>query len=424
MRKIEWKVKLMGFQKEGVEFGKKHRYVIIGDEMGLGKTPQGMTIGITTGSNTLIVCPAYLKYNWYEDINKFVGNFDAQVIENKNTDVDYLNDILITNYEQLMNFPELFSWADTIVVDEAHYLKNLEAQRTHNFHKLIKSTPPDRLVLMTGTPIKNKVGEFYSLLCLCGYSPRANNGLRVQDYYKTQTAFNEEFSNKRIMKFGGRKIVEFEGVRNVPLLKTFLKDKMIRRMSKDVLDLPKMINKQVVVSFKKDASLQYEWDNKGKITDNDISGKTKSAINKIPFTLKYINDLLDSGVESLVVFSHHIKPIRDICDKLKVKADFIDGSVPPKKRQEKVEGFQSGRIKVLCCTIGAASTGITLHQSNHIVFNDISWVPTDNDQAMKRINRIGQDRTCFYHFIYGSLTDQHIAQLVLKKSKVIKEVLG
>lgn len=93
------------------------------------------------------------------------------------------------------------------------------------------------------------------------------------------------------------------------------------------------------------------------------------------------------------------------------------------KRNELVTKFQNGQLDVLVCTVGAASTGLTLTRSNLVVFNDIPWVPADLVQARKRIHRISQERQSRCVYIVGSKVDDNIIKTIRSKEKVISAVV-
>ena len=73
-------IELYPYQKNGIEYALEHKHVIIGDEMGLGKTVQALGVAAHTGKFTLIVCPAYLKQNWKNEINKFCPQLKYKII--------------------------------------------------------------------------------------------------------------------------------------------------------------------------------------------------------------------------------------------------------------------------------------------------------------------------------------------------------
>jgi len=399
--------------------------------MGLGKTLQAIAVSSEASRRTLVVCPSYLKLNWEAEFVKFCKGKTVVWIKDKKqinhptfSDVVATTDVLVINYEMLQACEYLFQWADTVVADEAHYLKNMEAKRTECFHFYIEKYRPKYLHLLTGTPIKNNVDEFYSLLVLCSYDPTASNGKNILKYYPNIWAFRNRFMKKRTLIIGGRRINQYYGHENVEELKSFLADKYIRRLTSQVLYLPDIVGKMVRIKDEKNKELDEMWETfEENKPGNFSSAKAASAAYKAPYTIKYVKDMLGQG-EPVVIFTDHIDSCNMIVEGLKkFGVGVIKGGVSIEKRQKVVEDFQSGKINVVVATIGAGSTGITLTRSKNVVFNDVSWVPGDNWQAMKRIHRIGQAFKCFVHYIIASSIDARIVSKVKTKKKTLEAVL-
>jgi SWI/SNF-related matrix-associated actin-dependent regulator 1 of chromatin subfamily A len=134
---------------------------------------------------------------------------------------------------------------------------------------------------------------------------------------------------------------------------------------------------------------------------------------------------LDKEVGPIVIFTDHLGPVEVIREELKdFKVAVIVGGVSVKKREKIKTDFQAGYYDVLIATIGAFSTGVTLTRSSNLVFNDISWVPSDLQQAKDRIHRLGQTATCFVHYIVGAVVDKKILRSIQAKLRTIKKVLG
>lgn len=417
-------VTLKNHQPGAIDFGLLHHYFLLADQMGLGKSLEALAICTQSRLRTMIVCPAYLKQNWANEVHKFT-NLKAQVVEKpKGFILRDSTDIVISSYSQLKHTRHLFNKVRMVIADEAHYLKGVDTERTKLFHEYIDGSKPERLALLTGTPIKNRIDEYYSLLVLCSYNPRGTSGKRIFDKFTNYYSFLNTFTTpKKINIGGGKKITKYEGANNIPLLKTFLKDKFIRRLSKDVLDLKKPMHKDVYISFKEDPILEAIWqdylDNPG--NPHVSSRKAKSALEKTSFTCKYVEDLLNE-TDSCVVFTDHVASAGAIHSHFGRKARIITGAVSPKNRGIIVDSFQRGDFSVLVATIGAASTGFTLTRANNLIFNDINYVGPNNEQAMARINRIGQEKVCVYHYILGSPTDKSIQKTIGKKGKDLARV--
>ena len=99
------KLKYLPFQKEGISFLEKRKgRAIIGDEPGLGKTIQvlGYIANNPDIKKVLVVCPATLKYNWYNETLKWLpANANTvDVLESKKVDLLYKETrVHIINYD-------------------------------------------------------------------------------------------------------------------------------------------------------------------------------------------------------------------------------------------------------------------------------------------------------------------------------------
>lgn len=414
------------YQKEGIEFAMKHRYTIIADEMGLGKSLQAIAVAVIAGGNAVVVCPSYLKGNWKHEFKKFSPYVRTKICSSRNNFEREGNQICFISYSQLSKASELFKGVTTVIIDEAHYLKSIDAQRTNHFHGLLEGSNSAYFVGLSGTPIKGRIPEYYSLLCLCSYNPLKTNGKNILTDYN-YWEFCNTFTNRTSFKIGNRKITKYTGSKNLVLLKTYVKDKFIRRLSKNVLDLPGKFYKEVMVDYEKaDKALKESWEHHsaGERKEHVSSAKRNSGLVKADFTIEYAKDLHEKTQEPILIFTDHPA----VCEKIEKrlskygKVEIITGSTSVEHRYGSVERFQEGKITFLVATIGAASTGFNLTRTNHIIFNDRSWSATDNEQAEKRIHRIGQVKDCIYHIILGSLVDLMIYKNLKEKQKLLKEV--
>lgn len=415
-------------QVDTFDFCMAHNYCIMGLEMGLGKSLVALMVAAKVGGRMLILCPAYLKNNWELEFRVHTDETDILVVKNKN-DIKFIDNykIVIINFEQIKHIDSAFKKFDVVSVDECQYLKSMAAQRTKAFHAYIKNSCPNRLMLLSGTPIKNGVQEWYSLLLLCSYTPVANNGVDLRDVFKTEWKFQTHFCLQNRMNIRGRVITKFYGMKNKESLRGLLKGKYIRRTADKVLDLPDMIRKDVLISFSDEEELGTAWRefNSGLKGAHVSTAKKASALGKAPFTSKYVVDLLENGSGPVVVFSEHPIAVMEIFEALKGKfrVKRIDGGINSDERGAIANAFQEGQLDVLVATIGSASTGLTLTESNNLVFNDISWVPANNAQAEKRIHRISQKKTAFIHYILGSIVDEMITKNLVKKQEVLKNAM-
>lgn len=395
---------LYPYQQEGVEFILSRKYTLIGYEMGLGKSFTALSAAVKSNSKTLIVCPAFLKNNWIDEIQKFFGDtFAAKVVP----------------YTQLKNLTE--TDYDFIIADEAHYLKNKETIRTQMFHDLVLKMKPSYVCMLTGTPISNRVPEFWSLLQILHYGGQYPE---FQPYHRLYYKFCNTFAHEHRMEIHRRLIIKYEGLKNKKKLIQLLKPVYLRKKSTDVLDLPDKVYKPIRVHKKN------QWDkrlegafSRFEVNPKDAAFMTVKAANalaKVEYSVKYAKEIIDTE-NKVVIFTDHVAAAEDIASHFGIKP--VTGKMSPDIRSQYVKIFNnSDNVNVLVATFGSLSVGINLTSSSYMVMNDFPWVPSIVEQAEKRIHRIGQDKTCFYYQIFTSDIDEKIFKMIKSKQNVINQV--
>lgn len=368
--------------------------------MGLGKSLIAIATALESGvDRVLIVCPAYLIPNWNAELDKV-------------TDVP--ERFTVISYASLKKIGSKFKEFSFTIWDEVHYLKNPEAQRTKLAHKLMKKHKPKFFLGLSGTPIKNKVPEFYLLLRMCYYG---NRYPRFEKFAKSRWVFFNTFSNK-IMKNGFH---SFEGIKNVAQLKELIKPVYVRKRTKDVIDLPEMVDIDVMFKDKGkiDEHLKEAWDiYSGKKADKTFaSGKAVSALAKTKYTINYVVENLEE-MGKVIIFTNHVQAAEEMGKVLNFPV--VTGKTPALARIGYVESLNQGDTIGLVATIGSLSVGFNITGVNHMVINDYPWVPADLEQAKKRIHRIGQTKTCFYHLIFATDFDRVIWRTLKKKMEILE----
>lgn len=166
-------VSLRGYQSFAARFALVQRKVIIGDEMGLGKTVEAIAVLAHLRSrgetHFLVVCPVAVVTNWAREVVS-KSKLRAHRVHGPERDRAahvWMRDggVAITTYETLAWWEKSLNECRDlacVVVDEAHYIKNPQAQRTIRTRRLINAS--ERAILLTGTPLENKVAEFRNLV--------------------------------------------------------------------------------------------------------------------------------------------------------------------------------------------------------------------------------------------------------------------
>lgn len=412
------KIKPYKHQEEFLTYMLKHEWIYCGDEMGLGKTIEAIMLILKTQyfANATIVVPAMLRDNWVDEIKKFTP-FSVS----KTSKRDSIN---VISYEAMTKNPELLHDREILVFDEAHYLKNPQSKRTKAAMKNIL-IDTKYVLLMSGTPVTNRVPDLWVPLKILSKKPG-----RLKPMEMNYHAFCRTFCHTMMMRVAGRTIMKHSGMKNKHLLKEYFEGRYLRRLAKNVLDLPKSTTRIVEAKLKAgeyDKELESAFDKavKGLKGIPGATAKKKSALAKVPFTTDFVKNTLENE-EACIVFSDHPEVLEKIKEKLdyKYRIGLISGQVNMNKRMPMVRAFQEGKLDLMLLSIPAASVGLTLTRSRICVFNDASWTPANNAQAEKRIDRIGQTRPVIHYYITGTKIDKEITTACIAKTKDAKEALG
>ena len=417
-------------QKEAIQKLCENKKMILADDMGLGKTTSTIIAALETGAKKiLIICPASLKINWQREIENYTDR-PTSIIEGKKWED---SDFVIINYDIIKNFHDekvkkestiLNSKFDLVIIDEAHYIQNKQAQRT----KLINdfASRVDRLWLLTGTPITSRPINYFNLLNLIE-SPIAQNWM----------AYVKRYCNGFQFRAGKRKVWNVSGASNLEELRDRTKPQVLRRLKENVLDLPDKIISPVYLRLR---SRQYEelmgdyydWYDKSGEADSLTVQFTKLtqvrqciAQEKVSSTIEICENIIEQD-KKVIVFTNFTKTLEMILEHFGKKAVRLDGSMSQRERQESVDKFQNDdSIKVFVGNIKAAGTGITLTAGEAVVMNDLSFLPSDHSQAEDRAYRYGQkNNVLVYYPIFDNTIEGIIYDILRKKKDIFETVMG
>lgn len=416
--------KLKDFQLEMVDIAFERRAFLNGDKMGLGKTITAIGLIMEIEKEhyrpkVTIVCPASLILNWQSEISEWLPNYTVNIKKKFNS-----CDIDIVSYGTFKN--NLFlAKTDLLVFDEAHFLKNEKTQRTQAAHIAVARYRPYHLFLLSGTPITNGVGDYYSLLKLLN---KVCVNVKLKEfptkYHFLRTfCYSETIRVKRKNpKYGYAEWIEVPkwfGLKNKDKLKEVLKPVYKRRTPEQVYKGPKLTVQHIILENRKElAGLVDAY------TSDSLHNATlrkQHALSKVKATAKFIKDLRETG-EPIVVFSDHPQVLKELQSALsKEKTGLISQELPADKRQEVAKLFQSGEIDIIFLTFGTGAMGFTLTRANTMVINDLSWDTTVNDQAFYRIKRISQERDCVAYVVASGLYDKERNEKLTNKGETINE---
>jgi SWI/SNF-related matrix-associated actin-dependent regulator 1 of chromatin subfamily A len=451
------------YQKAGIAYALGRSQVLIADEMGLGKTMQALGIinADETIRNALIIVPASLKANWAREARLWLSR--PLRVEIVNGGAKPTGGVCIINYEmvrKLRPWIDSIAW-DILIADEAHYLKNLKADRTvavlgRKHKEEAQRRPPiaaRRRVLMTGTPILNRPIELWPFVQ--ALDPQGL-GRNWKDFAVTYCAGHM----KRTPGPYGRMVWDTLGASSLPELQARLRSSiMVRRLKSEVLTELPAKRRQIVLlraeSAAEKAAIAHEHtatdatlgalrEAVERLSEDEASQAYKDAVEalsaaysvsfeqmsaarhevamaKLDQCVAHVKDALES-VDKLVVFAHHHDVIDGLVAALKdVGVARADGRDSNEVRDAAVQRFQSDpSLKVIVCSISAMGVGHTLTAASTVIFCELSYVPGLVQQAEDRCHRIGQrDHVLVQHLILDGSLDARMTEILVSKMDVI-----
>lgn len=425
------------------------------DEMGIGKT--ATTIGAINrilGSRGMIVCPAMLRENWLKEWHKF-SEYGLRVCKAKNIH-DYIAwsrghfDMLIMSYEQATKLHPLIrengEYIDYLAMDEAHYLKNVNSQRTRAL--LGQDADGEDAIVqyaanvyhVTGTPMANDPMDAYSFL-------RFAKAIDMDP-----TEFTKYFFDKRVGTYSVRHAVK---PHMLGVLQQLIGNNSIRRTHSEVgMELPPIFLTELLIEGEtgdiRESIKDYphlEQMIVYAIENNDLSlldapyiatlrrlvGKAKAVSYAQMLKLELDGGFIEVDGQmrppKRVAFFVHTEPllfVKKYLEKYGYKVVVAYGDTNEKDRQHAVQSFmEDPNTHVFLGNIRVAGVGITLTESSEIDIVESSWTPADNAQAIKRVHRIGQTQHVRARFItLAESVDVAVNNVVANKTAAIAEIEG
>jgi SWI/SNF-related matrix-associated actin-dependent regulator 1 of chromatin subfamily A len=420
----------LSHQKEAIEKLVGNDKYILADDMGLGKTTSTVIASLESDvEKVLIICPASLKINWQREIENYTDK-EISIIEGKKWEpADYT----IINYDILKNFhdpkhPEksdiLNYGFDLVVMDEAHYIQNVKANRTKIANSIVKKV--GRVWLLTGTPMTSRPMNYYNLLDLVD-SPVADNWMA----YAIRYCAGYQFS------VGAKKVWNVTGSSNLEELRDRIKPQVLRRLKEDILDLPEKIITPVYLRLKskeyeKLMGEYYDWYNSSEESTSLTIQFSKLmmvrqviAESKIKDTIELAQNIIDQG-KKVIIFTNFTNTLNQIADHFGKSVVKLDGKMSKPQRQHSVDEFQNNeKINVFVGNLKAAGVGITLTAAEAVIMNDLSFVPSDHSQAEDRAYRYGQKfSVSVYYPIFENTIEGVIYDILSKKKNIFETVMG
>ncbi|MFS0712448.1 DEAD/DEAH box helicase [Microbacterium sp. 2P01SA-2] len=439
-----------------------HRSFLLADEPGLGKTAQSVLAASVAGAYPLLaVVPNVVKMNWAREVERWTPQRRATVISGDGDQIDAFADVFIVNYEVLDRH---LSWLGSIglrgmVVDEAHFIKNLGSQRSQNVLALagrIREQVRDPLMLaLTGTPLINDVEDFDAIWRFLGWTNGEKPGPVLMERLD-ETGLTP--ADKAFYPAARDAVISMGIVRRKK------KDVAADLPDKLVADLPVQLDDEYgrsirqaehelgerlaaryrrIIEARGDRVLIGEADSDivrlvatqeleeskaaGTGAENVFTMVRRIGQAKAVLAADYAAQLQRS-VGKVVFFAKHI----DVMDAAEahfaaagLRTVSLRGDQSATARQDAIDAFNNEPdVAIAVCSLTAAGVGVNMQAASNVVLAELSWTAAEQTQAIDRVHRIGQEEpVTAWRIIAAHTIDTKIAELIDSKQGLAARAL-
>ncbi|MBP2436184.1 DEAD/DEAH box helicase [Microbacterium amylolyticum] len=440
-----------------------HRSFLLADEPGLGKTAQSvLAASVANAYPLVVVVPNVVKMNWAREVQRWTPQRRATVIMGDGKDVDAFADVFIINYEILDRH---IGWLAEIglkgmVVDEAHFIKNLSSQRSQNVLALaqrLRDTVPNPLMMaLTGTPLINDAEDFDAIWRFLNWADGTKPGDQLMErldstgYTPADKAFypaaRQAVIDLGIVRRRKKDVAKDLPDKLVADMPVQLDDEFGRSIAKAERELARRLADRYrrILEARGDRGLApgeidedivqlvahgelEEAKAKDATGDNVFSMVRRIGQGKASLAADYAAQLQRS-VGKVVFFAKHID-VMDTAERTLaeagVKTVSIRGEQTAVARQAAIDAFnEDPAVGVIVCSLTAAGVGVNLQAASNVVLAELSWTAAEQTQAIDRVHRIGQDEpVTAWRIIAANTIDTKIAELIDQKEGLAARAL-
>jgi superfamily II DNA or RNA helicase len=432
---------LRDYQKYGFQWLKTLAHYrfggILADDMGLGKTLQSIAFIVSVlpeirGQQlpVIIVCPASLSYNWFNELKKFAPDIQAVIADGGKTERSAIlkdvsgADVVITSYPLLRRDIELYARQSfhTLFLDEAQAFKNHATQTA----QAVKEIHARYRFALTGTPVENAIEELWSIFDAV-----------FPELFQGRRAFNEltrENVAKRVRPFILRRL-------KTDVLKE-LPEKIESLQATELLPDQKKLYMAYLAKLQKETlkDLNGEGFNKNRI--KILAGLTrlrqlcchpalfveeyKGSSAKFEQLMEIVEECRSAG-KRMLVFSQFTGMLSLIGRELAyqgVPYFYLDGKTPASERVELCGNFNEGERDLFLISLKAGGTGLNLTGADTVILYDLWWNPAVEQQAADRAHRMGQKNVVqVIRLVTQGTVEDKMYELQQRKKNLIDEVI-
>ncbi len=413
-------VRLFNHQSEALKDVKDLNKCAFYHDMGLGKTFTGAEKMMELGARVnLVICQKSKIADWvdhfkdnYVHYTRDLTNkkdFETFIFEASRTDLT-ARVVGVINYELAFRRPELAKLKDfTLMLDESSLIQNDQAKRSKFILNKLK---PTNVILLSGTPTGGKYENLYSQLKLLGWNI-------------SKTTYWNTYINYHFDDYGGFPVRVVDGYKNVDRLKRKMREYGCHFLKTDeVMDLPE----QIFTTVKVPMSKEYRKFKKDRVVDVDgVQLVGDNTLTKMLYErqlcgqyskdkLEAFRDLVESTNDRLIVFYNFTSELTLLAEittgELNRPIAVVNGEF------KRLDNYEMLDNSITFIQYQAGAMGLNLQKANKIIYYSPPLSSELYEQSKKRINRIGQSRTCYYYnlTVTGSVEEKIYNTLAMRRN--------
>jgi len=422
---------------------------VIADDMGLGKTLQVIALlqrlkedGALDEARALVIVPTSLLTNWQKEVERFAPSLSVGVFHGAKRELATERpDVLLTTYGVARSEAaqlKAMSWR-LVVIDEAQNIKNPAAAQA----RAVKSIPAGGFVAMSGTPVENRLSEYWSIMDFAQRGYLGGPTHFAREYATPIQVHRDAAAAERLRKvmapFTLRRLksdrtiindlpdkVEQDQFCTLSHQQAALYESVVREGLKSIAGESDTFTRQglvlqMILALKQVCNHPAHYLKQG-AADPDESGKVQR--------LRDLLEEIHAAQEKVLVFTQFREMgellQRMLRERLGHEPLFLHGGVTRVRRDQMVERFQGERgERVFLLSLKAGGTGLNLTAASHVVHFDLWWNPAVEAQATDRAYRIGQQRNVQVHrFITRGTFEERINEMIRSKRELAEMAVG
>lgn len=423
---------LAGHQREGIDWISKVGRGLLGDEPGLGKSR--VAIEAFDGGRVLVLAPSMVITGgtWDDELEKWArypDRFTIAPYSRLNAREKTGKNASATRPIQALR-PEYDGDWDALIIDEAHYVKGRDTSWTWATERIAKRS--GSVLQLTGTPMPNWAHELFMLLRLL-FPEESGKGKRFGSYWRWVYEWFQvrpsDYGNEHARTIGGllacgnlyaceRRPPSDPCEHWVEFTRVNLGDRFLRRLRDDVLqDLPPITEQTVLVEMDTAQKRMYRELKKDYLTNTPAGeeivawtqGSRNVMLDRITTSAWFLDkegeprggklerlrfDLSNRSAPTLVLahYQESVEAAARVAESVGARTGWVHGGVSKKSAGATVADFKAGRLDVLVGSLETLAEGLTLTVADMAIFLEKSYKPSRNEQAMRRVHRMGQTR--------------------------------